>query len=433
MKNTLLLMSILSTMLLGKEIKTSEVLEGMKDSKTVLVDTRDTNEYNGWDLSNSGVNGHIKGATDFSSEWLDKKYLNDKNVKILEERIALKGITSDKNIILYGNEKAEIEKVEKYLKEKGLENISTYNLAQNKDYKDLPFNVYKNYELLVPASWVKEKLDKKEFKVYEASWGSIKDAAVYVAGHIPGAPHINTDSIEPPPEWMINTDENLIKFAAEIGISKDDSIVLYGDDVMASYRLAVILKYIGVKDVRVLNGGLDAWKNAGYKTSMGIEKRTPIKEFGAKTPINKSLILNEESAKEVLKDNKNSKLLVDIRSYDERIGKVSGYSYWNKKGRIPGSVWGKSGSSSTTLEDYRNIDNTMRNGYEIFSMWSDLGISSEKELTFFCGSGWRAAEVLFYSNVMGAEKNALYSNGWIGWSTNDSNEIEVGEESNIKK
>ena len=159
---------------------------------------------------------------------------------------------------------------------------------------------------------------------------------------------------------------------------------------------------------------------------MGVVKAKSIKDFGSKTPINKKLIVDEAGAKEVLEDN--NKVLVDIRSYNERIGKESGYSYMHRKGRIPGSVWGKSGSKSTTLEDYRNVDNTMRNGYEIISMWNELKISEEKELTFFCGSGWRAAEVLFYSEVMGLKNNSLYSDGWIGWSANSQNPIEIGEE-----
>lgn len=427
MKKILFLLIILSTILLGKDIKTNELLKNLNNPEWIIVDTRDSNEYNGWNLSNLKINGHIKGATDLSANWLKAKYLSSNNKEILKQRVLEKGIIPEKNIVLYGTS-TEMKDVEKYLKENGVKNIYFYDFEKNKDYDRLPFETYKNYEILVPATWVKNAMDKNEIKIFEVSWGSIKDAAVYLAGHIPGAPHINTDSIEPPPKWMLNTDENLIKFAEEMGISKNDRVVLYGENVMASYRLAIILKYLGVKDVRVLNGGLDAWKDAGYKTEMGIVKPTPIKDFGSKTPLNKSLIVNENGAKQVLKDNKNSKLLVDIRSYNERIGKESGYSYMDRKGRITGSVWGKSGTKSTTLEDYRNIDNTMRNGYEIISMWSGLGINTNKELTFFCGSGWRAAEVLFYSQVMGLKNNALYSNGWMEWSEDSSNPIETGIE-----
>ncbi len=43
----------------------------------------------------------------------------------------------------------------------------------------------------------------------------------------------------------------------------------------------------------------------------------------------------------------------------------------------------------------------MRNGYEIEKMWEDQGINLKNHLAFMCGSGWRAAEVYTYANVMG--------------------------------
>ena len=53
-------------------------------------------------------------------------------------------------------------------------------------------------------------------------------------------------------------------------------------------------------------------------------------------------------------------------------------------------------------------------------MWKSLGIDIQKEMSFFCGSGWRAAEVLVYSKVMGLDNTSLYSDGWMGWSNNPS-------------
>ena len=43
----------------------------------------------------------------------------------------------------------------------------------------------------------------------------------------------------------------------------------------------------------------------------------------------------------------------------------------------------------------------MRNADEIKALWKDAGIDTNKHLMFMCGSGWRAAEVLTYANVMG--------------------------------
>lgn len=65
---------------------------------------------------------------------------------------------------------------------------------------------------------------------------------------------------------------------------------------------------------------------------------------------------------------------------------------------------------------YRNADWTMRNGYEILKMWEDAGIDLNKHLSFMCGGGWRAAEVYWFSRVMGLENTSLFSDGWCAWS-----------------
>jgi len=80
--------------------------------------------------------------------------------------------------------------------------------------------------------------------------------------------------------------------------------------------------------------------------------------------------------------------------------------------------------------DYRNLDGTMRNSNEIIAMWKEWGITPEQKLSFFCGTGWRAAEVLVYADVMGLKNISLYDGGWNEWSGNTgnpANPIEVGE------
>ncbi|MGL4969127.1 MAG: rhodanese-like domain-containing protein, partial [Fusobacteriaceae bacterium] len=67
-----------------------------------------------------------------------------------------------------------------------------------------------------------------------------------------------------------------------------------------------------------------------------------------------------------------------------------------------------------------------RNGNEILKMWKDLGINIENEISFFCGSGWRAAEVLIFSKVLGLDKTSLYSNGWYEWSADKNNPVQTG-------
>ena len=413
-----------------KTIATKELQDKLSDDSWVVVDTRINDAFNGWKLDEVERGGHIKGAVDFSANWLtvDSK---DKE-KTLDKALETKGIEKDKNIVLYDANGKDAKEVANYLSEKGYKNLYTYNVADWAKDESLPMESYENYEMIVPATIVNDILDgkkpetfenSKNIKIVEASWGEESEA--YSKGHVPTSVHINTDTVEPPPQWMLASDEELAKFANDYGFTKDDTVIVTGPDVMASYRVAVVLRYIGINDVRVLNGGNNAWTSAGYELETKSNKPVAGNDFGATIPANPDLIDTQAELKEMLKDSNN--VLVDNRSWDEYIGKISGYSYNDKKGRIPGAVYGYAGTSATTLEDYRNIDNTMRNADEIKALWKDAGIDTNKHLMFMCGSGWRAAEVLTYANVMGFDNTSLYSDGWIGWSNDTSNPTETGE------
>lgn len=406
-----------------KEISTNELKALMTKKETVLVDTRVNDAFNGWALDGMKNGGHINSATDFSANWLKVDLDKGKKEKILNETLLNKGISKEKEIVLYDSNGKDALEVAKYLESLGIKNINIYDLKKW-DLENQPLNSFPKYELLVPAQWVKENLNKG-YKVFEVSWGPEEVDEDYKNGHIPGAVHIDTDEIESAPLWSINKDEELLNFAKKNGITKEDKIILYSTNPMASYRIAAILKYLGAADVRVLNGGLPAWKSAGYVLEKKSNPKVSGAGFGADKPLNKNLIIDIDAAKKI--SNSDSSKLVDIRSWEEHIGKITGYSDLDYKGRPKNSIWGKAGSDPNQLEEYRNIDNTMRNGNEILAMWKELGIDPSKELSFFCGSGWRAAEVLIFSKVIGVENSSLYSNGWYEWSSNPKNEIEIGE------
>lgn len=414
----------------AKAISTEELKSKLDDDSWVIVDTRINDAYNGWALDGINRGGHIEGAVDFSANWLDVEA--DNKEETLEKALDTKGIDKDKNIVLYDTNGEDSKEVAQYLSDKGYENLYTYDVSDWAKDESLPMEQYENYQMLVPAQIVKEVLDgktpetfenSKQIKVVEASWGEESEA--YSKGHVPTSVHINTDTIEPPPQWMLASDEELKQFALDYGFTKDDTVIVTGPDVMASNRVAVVLRYIGVSDVRVLNGGNDAWVRAGYELETKSNKPVAGTDFGATIPANPDLIDTMAELKEKLNDE--NFILVDNRSWDEYIGKISGYSYHDKKGRIPGAVYGYAGTSATTLEDYRNIDNTMRNQDEILDLWKKQNIDTNKHLSFMCGSGWRAAEVLTYANVIGLMDTSLYSDGWIGWSNDTSNPVETGE------
>lgn len=403
-----------------KTITTEDLSAKITDKNWVLVDARDNNAFNGWALDGVKRGGHIENAVDFSANWL-KVEREDKDA-VLQEALDTKSISKDKNIVLYDVNGSDASEVATYLTSKGYENLYVYDLNDwaNDDSKTLV--KYPGYKWIVPPVVVNELLDgkipetfenAKTVKMVEASWGEAKES--YDKGHIKGAIHINTDSIEPPPAWMLADDATLLKVMLDNGISATDTVIVSGEAQMAAYRVALVLRYAGVADVRVLNGGTGAWTSAGYELETTPNAPTPITDFGGTFPGNPDIVDTIEEL-QTLK-NLDTFTLVDNRTWDEYIGKISGYSYHDKMGRIPGAKFGYAGKTdSSSLDYFRNIDNTMRNFDEITAMWKENGIDTSKHLSFMCGSGWRAAEVLYYANVAGIENTSLYSDGWIGWS-----------------
>lgn len=406
-------------------IQTDDLKTKLGKKDWVIVDTRSNDAFNGWPLDGIKRGGHITGAVDFSANWLNAAA--DKKDEKLKALLKSKGITSDKHVVLYDANGKDAQNVTGYLKDQGFTSLYTYDVKDWAADKTLSLESYPNYKMLVPPSWVNDLINnnnsEKPYKIFEASWGD--EAKDYKAGHITGAVHINTDEVEEGPVWNRLKDKDLEKFALKNGITKDTTVVLYGADSMPAFRVAVILKYMGVNDVRVLNGGFTSWKNAGYSIEKKVNSKEVVSSFGTKVPANPNYIIDLPEAKTILAD-KNNSHLVDIRSWDEFIGKTSGYDYIKPKGRPAGSVWGHAGSDAFHLEDFRNIDNTMRNGSDILSMWQKSRITSDKRLAFYCGTGWRASEALFYADVLGFKNISLYDGGWNEWSMDSSNPVETG-------
>ncbi|MGJ7919255.1 rhodanese-like domain-containing protein [Neobacillus sp. LXY-4] len=410
-----------------EKISTDELQKNIDKEDWILVDTRANDAFNGWPMDGVERGGHIEGAVDFSAAWLkaDQEKLDEKLLQILKN----KEITKDKHVVLYDANGKDTVEVAGFLKENGFKNIYQYDVKEWAANSDLAMESYPNYEMLVPVSWVKDVIEKdnegKPFKIFEASWG--EEAKDYKKGHIPGAVHINTDEVEEGPVWNRLKDKDLEQFALKNGITTDTTVILYGSDSMPAFRVAVILKYMGVKDVRVVNGGYTAWSGAKYDVETKVNSKQAVDSFGAVVPVNPDYIIDLPEAKEILADKNKTSTLVDIRSWDEFIGKTSGYDYIDAKGRPAGAIWGHAGSDNSNLEDFRNVDNTMRNGLEITEMWKQDGIDVDNKLAFYCGTGWRAAEVLFYADVIGLKNVTLYDGGWNEWSMDSSNPTETGK------
>ena len=84
-----------------------------------------------------------------------------------------------------------------------------------------------------------------------------------------------------------------------------------------------VLKWAGVKDVRVLNGNLSTWMDANLPTETTVNTPKPESHFGVSIPANPSFDI--ETPKEIIDAQQHGLKLISNRAWDEYIGKVSGY------------------------------------------------------------------------------------------------------------
>ena len=197
---------------------------------------------------------------------------------------------------------------------------------------------------------------------------------------------------------------------------------------IAATRALMIMRYAGVDDVRLLDGGYDWWVQGGNTVETVERPPSPVDVIRRQPCRSRpEVIVDIDEAKEILAD-PDGAALVSVRTWREHIGNVSGYNYIGPAGRIKGDVWGNCGTDAYHMQHYRNIDNTMRAYPEIAANWAEAGITPDKWVAFYCGTGWRASETWFYAYLQGWERIAVYDGGWFEWSQDPiNNPIEIGE------
>ncbi len=386
------------------------------------IDTRPSAFYNGWPQSLNGPSGHEPSALNLSARWLDN--MSDEQLNAWVQQHQLK---ADAPVALYGND-SDVQVVKDRLQKAGLQQVVTLSDALQDPAR---LQRLSHFEQLVYPQWLHDLQQGKtvtakpasDWKIIEAAWGAPK---FYLLSHIPGADYIDTNEVESEPLWNKVSDASLQAMLAKHGIRHDTTVILYGRDVYAAARVAQIMLYAGVKDVRLLDGGWQTWSDAGLPVERGTPAKVkPEPDFGVTIPAQPQLMLDMEQARGLL--HRQDASLVSIRSWPEFIGTTSGYSYIKPKGEIAGARWGHAGSDSTHMEDFHNPDGTMRSADDIASMWKQWHILPDQQVAFYCGTGWRASETFMYARAMGWKNVAVYDGGWYEWSKDPKNPVSTGE------
>lgn len=422
-----------------KEITTNQLSNLLEDTESIVIDTRPIAAYNGWPLDGEQRGGHIPGAKNIPLQWTD--YMDW--VEVLEE----KNIPANKPIVVYGYTEDDSRSMANRLIKLGYDNLKIYNdfsdvWAAN---PDLPLEQLPKFKHLVYPDWIKQLInggkpphyDNDDFVICHSHYDHIED---YEKGHIPGAIALDTNSLESTETWNRRTPEELKQALENYGIRHDTTVVIYGRFSSPTYdeekfpgksaghlgalRSAAIMLYAGVEDIRILNGGITSWETAGYELSTEPVDSEPVENFGIDIPAHPEYMIDTPEAKQLLSSDDGE--LVSIRSWEEFIGNRSGYHYIDQKGRIPGAIFGNCGSDAYHMENYRNFDHTMREFQEIAQTWKEGGITPDKQIAFYCGTGWRGSEAFMNAWLMDWPQISVYDGGWYEWCSNPENPIETG-------
>jgi len=425
-------------------ISTDELRRRLGNPTTTVVDVRPLAAYNGWTVGSDSRGGHVPGAVAFPIRWLET--VDEPEIgRILTE----KGIDRSHTVVVYGHGVDDAARLAARLRAGGLGDVRVLAGGWNAWAADpaLPLERLARYQQLVHVDWLRELLaggrpeaaPANRFLLFHVNFGVPEE---YLDGHLPGALYLDTNRLEDPEDWNRRSPAELGEALRSLGITSDTTVILYGRDTegdanekwpgrragqIAATRAAMILRYAGVDDVRLLDGGYDWWVQAGNRLETTPNEPTPVPAFGATIPARPEVIVDLDEAKEILADREGS-ALVSVRTWNEHIGRVSGYNYIGPAGRIKGDVWGNCGTDAYHMQHYRNVDNTMRPYPEIAANWAQAGITPDKHVAFYCGTGWRASETWFYAYLMGWNRISVYDGGWFEWSRDPTrNPIEIGE------
>mgnify|MGYP006289619055 CR=1 FL=1 len=419
-------------------VSTQELSRKLGDATFQLVDVRPGDAYNGWALRGESRGGHIPGARSLPGKWSD--YFD------WIEIVRSKGILPEHPLVLYGYDDEETVRVADLFRRAGYEDLRAYRdfLEEWVPDERLPLDRLPRHRHLVPAGWLKALLTEGRAPEYKNDRFVLchthyRNPADYEEGHIPGALALDTLELESPETWNRRSPGEVAEALAGLGIGCDTTVVLYGrfsapDNAdpfpgssagqLAAFRCAFIMLWAGVEDVRILNGGLQSWLDEGFAMDTEEVGPDPVDDFGEEIPGRPELAVDLAEARAILEDP--GRNLVSVRSWPEYIGEVSGYNYIEKKGRIPGSVFLDCGTDAYHMENFRNLDHTVREFREVEKALREAGVTADRHNAFYCGTGWRGSEAFFNAWLLGWPRVSVYDGGWFEWSRDERLPVETG-------
>ena len=199
------------------------------------------------------------------------------------------------------------------------------------------------------------------------------------------------------------------------GLNNGDSVVVLDDNGgLAAARAWWLLRWAGLSDVRLLDGGLRAWTDAGHALE-GLETEPAQPAPGdVELSAGHLPVLGIDETAEFPAHG----VLLDARAGERYRGETEPVD--PRAGHIPGAV------SAPTTENLTDTG-AFKPAAELRARFAELGVDPEKsdEVAVYCGSGVTAAHQIAALAVAGIDA-VLYPGSWSQWSNDPTRPVATG-------
>lgn len=227
----------------------------------------------------------------------------------------------------------------------------------------------------------------------------------YRAAHIPGAVYFDVDKLSDqntPLPHMLAEDAFFAREAGKLGLRNDQTIIAYDEgDFFSAPRIWWMLRHYGAQDVRVLDGGINAWRAEDQPLEQGEVSRPP-QTFRA--AFDRSQVKSIDQVSE-LSQNGDAQI-IDARAAGRFRGEVPEPRPGLHSGHIPNSL-----NVPFTL---LSADGRLKKPEALKQTFIDQGVDLEKPVVASCGSGVTAAALVFALATLGIDAK-LYDGAWTEW------------------
>jgi thiosulfate/3-mercaptopyruvate sulfurtransferase len=263
-------------------------------------------------------------------------------------------------------------------------------------------------ELIATPDWLAENLGRADLRVLDLRWRTDESGpSLYAKGHLPGAVHVDwraafTSTVEGSHALLLAQPDRMAAAMANAGIGDGTTVVVY-DDTLSYYaaRAWWSLRAYGFESVRILDGGLPAWVEAGHQVVNG-EPMVPESTFTPRA--NASARLTTADVRGLLGSTEAQ--FIDARAPAEYHGYEGNV---RRLGHIPGAVNLPVGAMHTPGTQRLREPDALRD------LLLKANVTRSRRLACYDGSGVSAAKLAWILTLLGHEDVAVYDGGWTEW------------------